>query len=214
MLKRGIAYTTIISSKDHGTHPASHLASPLPNTPTHKLATKTEKTRSHRHGITANGSERSLRPKPLLEPSTLDRTRRSSSLRKGLFNDRICGLQQTWRAAHPSRRWLHGKTLLRLCKANPQTQTLSTGWDELQRHASSPKQRRRPLAIRQMDTPRIQKNYRALFTNIARTEPTKSHTHGIVPPPANGSCGPQTQGQPVKVIGRKGISRLQSNNNI
>jgi hypothetical protein len=82
MLNRGYAYTTIISSKYHGQTLLSHLASLYP----HSTAQAWQQNLNNRevtvNGITADRKRIAhFRPNPCLEPSTLDRTRRSSALR-------------------------------------------------------------------------------------------------------------------------------------
>ena len=203
MLNRGYAYTTIISSKDHGRTLLSHLASLYPHSTPQAWQQKLNNREVTVNGVTATGSESLTsgqtlvwnRP-PWIEPDTPQHF-------EVLFEDAASvGRQQTWRTAHPPRRAASWKTpSCAWCKSKPRTQTLSTGWAEARAaSSSSPKPRRPPLSYPQTGThPEFKKSTERWRKALHSKTPTKSsHPSASYRTHASVRCGP-----PARVASRQ-----------
>ena len=211
MLNRGYAYTTIISSKYHGQTLLSHLASLYPHSTPQAWQQKLNNGEVTLNGVTATGSESVTlgqtlvwnRP-PWIEP---DSPRHLKYCSKTL----IC-----WPSTNPAGSpTLPGggfmeNTLLRWCKSEPPTQTLSTGWARattgIVLFAKTPQAASNLFA--NWNTPKIQKIYRALAQNIAQHDAYEILTPiGLVPHPLIGSVwAANPSGKPSKSLA-KVISR-------
>ena len=197
MLNRGYAYTTIISSKYHGQTLLSHLASLYPHSTPQAWQQKLNNGEVTLNGVTATGSESVTlgqtlvwnRP-PWIEPD-------SPQHFEVLFEDPhlLAVNKPSGLPTLPGGGFMEN-TLLRWCKGEPPTQTLSTGWAEPPpASSSSPKHRRRPLIYSQTGThPKFKKSTGRWVKTLHSTTPTKSsHPSASYRTRSSVPCGPPTQ---------------------
>jgi hypothetical protein len=196
MLNRGYAFTTIISSKDHGQTLLSHLASLYPHSTPQAWQQKLDNREVTVNGITAAGSESVTsgqtlvwnRP-PWIEPDTPQHF-------EVLFEDaHLLAVNKPGGLPTLPGAGFMENTLLRLVQ-KPPTQTLSTGWAEpLPASSCSPKHRRRPLNYWQTGThPEFKKSTERWRKTLHSTTPTKfSHPSALCRTHSSVPCGPPTQ---------------------
>jgi 23S rRNA pseudouridine1911/1915/1917 synthase len=207
MLNRGYAYTTIISSKDHGRTLLSHLASLYPHSTPQAWQQKLNNCEVTVDGVTATGSEsltvgQSLvwnRP-PWIEPDTPQHF-------EVLFEDShlLAVNKPSGLPTLPGGGFMEN-TLLRLVQkqtpsANP-VHRLGRATTGIVLFAKTPQAAAKLFA--NWNTPRIQKIYRALAQGIAQQDAYEILTPiGLVPHPRIGSVwAASPNGKPSKSLAK------------
>src|SRR5450432_3337520 len=219
MLNRGHAYTTIISSKDHGRTLLSHLATLYPHSTPQALQQNLNNGEVTINGVTATGSESLTsgqtlvwnRP-PWIEPDTPQHF-------EVLLNDpHLLAVNKPGGLPTLPGAGFMENTLLRLVQkqtpnANP-VHRLGRATTGIVLFAKTPQAASQLFA--NWNTPRIQKIYRALAQGIAQQDAYEILTPiGLVPHPLIGSVwAANPSGKPskslAKVISRASIGTTSS----